>query len=66
MVRGKWILLCRHPGQPLVGVQSTLGPFRAVVGFNRWHGLGCRAGRIFLHVDGLAERGGEGDGALGV
>jgi hypothetical protein len=57
--------LSRYPDRPLAGVPTTLGSFRAMVGFDHWDGLGCNFGLIFLRVDGLAERGGERDGALG-
>ena len=36
-----------------------------MVGFDHWDDLGCHSWLIFLHVDGLAEGGGEGEGALG-
>jgi hypothetical protein len=65
MMSDKWILLSWHPDRPLVGVQTRLGSFRAMVGFDHRDGLGCRSRLVFLHVDGLAERGGEGEGALG-
>ena len=36
-----------------------------MVGFDHWDGLGCHSRLVFLRIDGLAERGGEDDGALG-
>ena len=36
-----------------------------MVGFDHRDGLGRRARLVFLHVDGLAGRGGEGSGTLG-
>jgi len=65
MMFGKWTLLSRYPDQPLVGVQTTVGPFWVMVGFDPWDDLGCSTRWIFLHFDGLEKRGGEGDGALG-
>ena len=65
MTSDKWVLLCRYPDQSLAGVQARVGSFRAMVGFGHWDGLGCHSRLVFLRIDGLAERGGEDDGALG-